>query len=208
MALMEAETKSAQVPEPRSPDAVGDDVIAWLEALHDKLDLGAGPHVEILEGQIKVSPGPHGWHSGAAQWLLFELHSACVAHGWGTVLDVCFELPPNRERVEPDLAVHRDKAKIDLRCVFPASEAMLVAEVVSPSGIRDDREVKPRSCALAGIPFYLLIDRLAAPPAITLFSEPGKDGYAKADSVPFGGKLYLPEPFDLTLDTGTLPLPR
>jgi Uma2 family endonuclease len=208
MAVMDAETKRAKVPAPRQPYAEDDAVMAELEKLHDELDLGAGHKIEILEGFLKVSPGPTVWHSLAIKRLLLALEDACVEHGWETLMGVCFELPPSRERIGPDLIVHRDGTEVDLRCVLPPSEALLVAEVVSPSSIRDDCEVKPRSCALAGIPFYLLVDRLATPPAITLFSEPGADGYAKADSVPFGDKLYLPEPFDLTLDTGTLPLPR
>ena len=64
------------------------------------------------------------------------------------------------------------------------------------------------SCARAGIPFYLLVDRFAEPMAVTLFSEPGKEGYGKAESVtagPGGGKLAVPEPFGITIDTSTLP---
>jgi hypothetical protein len=48
---------------------------------------------------------------------------------------------------------------------------------------------------------------------ITLFSEPGKDGYGKTESVPAGrmeespdgGKLRVPEPFGITIDASTAP---
>jgi hypothetical protein len=67
--------------------------------------------------------------------------------------------------------------------------------------------VKPRACALAGIPLYLLVDRFTKPVSISLFSEPGKDGYTKVTTVTAGEKLHLPAPFDLALDTSTVPLP-
>jgi hypothetical protein len=43
---------------------------------------------------------------------------------------------------------------------------------------------------------------------ITLFSEPGEDGYGKTESVPTGpsgGKLRVPEPFGITIDASTVP---
>jgi Uma2 family endonuclease len=85
---------------------------------------------------------------------------------------------------------------------------IFIAEVVSASSVREDREVKPRSCALAGIPFYLLIDRYAEPGTVTLHSKPGETGYSKAYPVSIGGKLRISEPFGITLDTSGLPLPR
>jgi hypothetical protein len=68
--------------------------------------------------------------------------------------------------------------------------------------------VKPRICARAGIPLYLLIDRFTEPFSVTLLSQPRDDGDAKADTVIVGEKLRLPAPFDVTIDTSTLPLPR
>jgi hypothetical protein len=45
---------------------------------------------------------------------------------------------------------------------------------------------------------------------ITLFSEPVMGNYAKSEVVPAGpggGKLYVPEPFNLTLDATAMPMP-
>jgi hypothetical protein len=88
------------------------------------------------------------------------------------------------------------------------SVVLLVAEVVSPSSIRIGREVKPSACARAGIPLYLLVDRFTDPLSVTLYSEPGDQGYAVGTTVGFGEKLCIPAPFDITLDTSALPLPR
>ena len=67
--------------------------------------------------------------------------------------------------------------------------------------------VKPRACALAGIPLYLLVDRFTKPVTVSLYSEPGEDGYGEVTTVTAGEKLHLPAPFNLTLDTSSLPLP-
>ncbi len=62
-----------------------------------------------------------------------------------------------------------------------------------------DRETKPRCYARAEIPLYLLVDRDTA--SVTLFSDPGKDGYSQSRAVPYGKPLALPEPFAFELDT-------
>lgn len=85
-----------------------------------------------------------------------------------------------------------------------APGVLLVAEVVSPSSRRRDREQKPRAYAQGGVPLYLLIDRFASPPAVTLFSEPGEDGYGKRQVAAAGEPLRLPKPFGITLDTARL----
>jgi hypothetical protein len=93
----------------------------------------------------------------------------------------------------------------------PLDRILLVSEIISPSSKRADREVKPLSCAKAGIPLYLLVDSFAQPMSITLLSEPGGAGYGKVDSVaagPGGGTLRVPEPLGITIDAGTVPMFR
>jgi len=88
---------------------------------------------------------------------------------------------------------------------------LLVGEIRSPSSLRADREVKPLSCARAGIPLYLLVDRFTQPMTVSLMSEPGEQGYRKVETVhagPGGGKLLVPEPFGITIDASTLPESR
>jgi Uma2 family endonuclease len=81
---------------------------------------------------------------------------------------------------------------------------LLVAEVVSPHSRREDREVKPQAYARGGILLYLLIDKLADPPGVTLFSRPGADGYARRQTATAGQPLRLPRPFGIALDTARL----
>ena len=97
-----------------------------------------------------------------------------------------------------------------LQSEIPADHVLLATEVTSRDSKRVDREVKPNACAKAGIPDDLLVDRFTKPVSVTPLSVPGENGYAKAETVPAGpggGKLHIPEPFEVTLDTSTLPMP-
>ena len=186
----------------------GTDPIAELVRLQDTLDLGRH-RVELLEGRLIVSPAPVFLHDRAVMWLHRQFLEVCDANGWFLSARAGLDLPPTRERIEPDMQILREPDQIpDDESYLPVRHALLVAEVVSPSSVREDREVKPRSCALAGVPFYLLVDRHVEPFTVTLFSGPGKKGYSKSNPVAVGGKLRVPEPFGIALDTSGLPPPR
>jgi Uma2 family endonuclease len=107
-----------------------------------------------------------------------------------------------------DLVLRDASTLPDLESMRPLDRVLLAAEVISASSVRADRQVKPRACALAGIPLYLLVDRFTRPVTISLHSEPGVNGYAKVNTVTAGEKLRIPAPFGLTLDTSSLPLPE
>lgn len=63
--------------------------------------------------------------------------------------------------------------------------------------------VKRKWYAEYGAPLYLLVDRLDK--TVTLFSEPGRLGYANVDGPhAFGTPVRLPEPFGIELDTSGL----
>jgi Uma2 family endonuclease len=160
-------------------------------------------------GRIVIRPQGVVWDGLVATWLIRQFASACEAKEWEQAPGADLVLPPTREIIEPDHVIIKDpQAYSDAESTVPVEHVLLVSEVVSPSSIRDDREVKPVSCAKACVPFYLLVDRFTEPTTITLFSEPGKDGYGKAASVPAGaggGKLVVPEPFEITIDTSTVP---
>jgi Uma2 family endonuclease len=81
---------------------------------------------------------------------------------------------------------------------------LLVAEVVSPSSQRRDRVAKPRAYAQGGVPLYLLIDQLADPASVTLFSGPAESSYRISERAGAGRALRLPEPFGVALDTQRL----
>lgn len=206
MALMHAPRKRRvrRLHPPAGPDAV-DDLLRFRERF------GSDSHHrdEILDGELIVSPVPSRWHERVCQRLFLNLNEFCEERGWDAMLRAEVELTPNRDHVQPDLTVFRDADDLpDMNSVMPLDQVVLVAEVVSESSINRDREVKPRLCAQAGVPLYLLIDRFTEPLTITVLSKPRKDGYAKADTVTFGEKLLLPDPFQFVLDTSGIPIPR
>lgn len=204
MAVMHARRKqpASWPPAPAESGAIDD-----VRALRDRIDVG-GRKAEILEGRLVVSPMPVLWHERACYWLFRGLLGVCDEKGWFPDRGPEIELPPTRDLIEPDLLILRDVAELPrLESLRPLDHVVLVAEVVSASSIREDRQVKPRNCALAGVPLFLLVDRFADPLSVSVYSEPGKDGYAKQATAAHGEKLLIPAPLDLALDTSALPLP-
>jgi len=204
MVLMAERRKQKPTWEEVPPEPVP---IQHLLDLRDRIDT-RDSRAEIIEGQLIVSPVPVFWHEQACQWLVQSFHAVCDGNDWfgdtrGEIL-----LPPTADLIEPDFMILRDlKTMPSLVSRRPLDRVLLVAEVISASGIRIDREVKPRACALAGIPGYLLVDRFTKPLTVSLHSEPGANGYTKVQTVTAGEKLRILAPFDLTLDTSSLPLP-
>jgi Uma2 family endonuclease len=204
MGVMAAEPKQQRAWEelPRVPEPLGN-----LRDLRDRIDTGHHK-AEIINGELIVSPVAVFWHERVCQWLLLRFLEACTANGWFGDSAGEIELPPTGDLIEPDFMILRDASTVpDLEWTRPLDHVLLAAEVISASSIERDRKVKPQACALAGIPLYLLVDRFTKPVTISLYSEPGKDGYADVTTVTAGEKLRLPAPFNLTLDTSSLPLP-
>jgi Uma2 family endonuclease len=181
--------------------------IQGLLDLRARIDTGHR-RAEVIEGQLVVSPMPVIWHERVCRWLEHLFDEACAANDWFPDRAGEIQLPPTGDLIEPDFMILRDAGTLpDLESRRPLDRVLLAAEVVSASSVRVDREVKPRACALAGIPLYLLVDRFTKPVTVSLHSEPGANGYAKVKTITAGEKLRLPAPFDCTLDTSALPLP-
>ncbi|MGH3278244.1 MAG: Uma2 family endonuclease [Trebonia sp.] len=201
---MAAESKRRAAWEEVPPEPVA---VQELFDLREQLDTGH-KKAEVIEGRLVVSPVPVIWHERACQWLLLSFLEACDANDWfgdahGEIL-----LPPTGDLIEPDFMILRDASTLpDCESRRPLDRVLLAAEVVSASSVRTDREAKPKACALAGVPLYLLIDRFTKPVTISVHSKPGKEGYANVTRVTAGEKLRLPCPVDVALDTSTLPMP-
>lgn len=180
-----------------------------LRDLRDQIDVRGRRRTEIIDGVVVVSPLPVFWHERVCRWLVRSFDGVCDANDWFGDTAGEIELPRTKDLIAPDLMILRDPRTIaDFESTRPLDRVLLTAEVISPSSIQRDREVKPRACALAGIPLYLLVDRFTKPVTISLYSEPGANGYTKVTKFTAGEKLQLPAPFDLTLDTSSLPLPN
>jgi Uma2 family endonuclease len=184
--------------------AVAASEFADLERLWYAVDWPPGSRVELIDGELVVSPTGSVWHSEAVYCLTVQLVKLAERRNWVIHTNLTAYIPPTKERLIPDLMVAPRDAQPYGECELFASEALLVAEVVSPWSRRRDREVKPRAYAQAGVPLYMLIDRFHHEPTVTLFSQPSEDGYGERQVAAAGEPLRLPKPFGIALDTARL----
>ncbi|MFI6799034.1 Uma2 family endonuclease [Streptosporangium canum] len=158
--------------------------------------------IEIIDSRIVVRELPTLTHARIIYRLLLQLISAATEQGLELLQEAKIFLNAQADRYEPDLIAVPTKARQwDPNHVY-ADSTFLVVEVVSPSSIDDDHVVKPRNCARAGVPLYLVIDALDN--KVRLLSRPSKDGYTHEVSVKLGDPFDLPAPWNLTVDTGKL----
>jgi Uma2 family endonuclease len=180
----------------------GTSEFADLERLWQSLDL-PGHRVELIDGQIVVSPTASRAHSNIVAELIDQL-AEVRRRGRERHTNLTVHIPVTRERLIPDLAIVPSQAPGFDENELLAPRVLLVAEVVSPYSRREDRDIKPQAYASGGVLLYLLVGKLADPPLATLFSQPGEDGYGKRQVAAAGEPLRLPKPFGLALDTARL----
>jgi Uma2 family endonuclease len=168
--------------------------------------------VEILGGEVIVSPLARTLHMLIVMDVRRLLDDGCDRDRLAVTERL--ELFVDKDnRPQPDLAVIPVKAATrDLDATaLPASDALLVVEVASPSNGDDDRKwgKKYKAYAKGLVPTYLLIDPHAeGGPEITVFEHPTGTRYNAETTVRFGEKLLLPEPFDtVEIDSSRFPVP-
>ncbi|MGW2376147.1 Uma2 family endonuclease [Kitasatospora sp. NPDC001683] len=176
-----------------------------------------GTRVEVIGGEIVVSPSPVYLHEGILvdiQDSVAVARAADPAFPWRAIRTINLDLIEIGEGYIPDMAiVHRDvdaenRAK-DVLYVHPG-DLELVVEVTSTSNARHDRRpmfgrqvksTKWNGYARTGIPYYLLVDRDPRQPGTTLFGKPNKaEGtYEVLEEWKLGETVRLPEPFDFEI---------
>jgi Uma2 family endonuclease len=174
-------------------------VDAWRD-----LDVPEGWRAEIIEERIVMTPPPGYPHNLIAS----RVHKALVRvipDDWAIFQTAGVSIPLRSNLFIPDLVVipeDRVPGGEDPGPVL-AAEALLAVEITSRSNADTDRKTKLWGYAHAGVPLYLLIDRFAeGAPSVELYSKPNNGVYQESHRVPFGKPITLPEPFDLTLETG------
>ncbi|MEU1038299.1 Uma2 family endonuclease [Streptomyces sp. NPDC005907] len=180
--------------------------VSDLDRLHSQLskleDMFPGYLTEIVEGSIVMNPVKP-FHGKTIQRLWSDLEGQ-LPSGWAVVSDVAFLFDDDNEFC-PDLAVIPAEAEGENLSAYPADLIEFVVEVVSPSSVRRDHEVKPRWYASRGIANCLVVDPLEGH-CVTMWN-PGPDGYRGRDVVPYGADLTVDSPLGkLTLRTDRLPV--
>lgn len=155
--------------------------------------------VEIVNGRIVVKKSPTYDHNVIVSRLLRQLMPFLAEAGWDSLNDITVFLGPQSDRYRPDLTVVGPSPRLWGNDHVYANETKLVVEVVSDSSRSDDDTHKPSDYAQGGVPLVLVIDTFTS--KARLLSEPSPSGYVHQLDVTLGGKLDLPDPWNLTIDT-------
>ncbi|MDI3385873.1 Uma2 family endonuclease [Streptomyces sp. B-S-A8] len=180
--------------------------ISETDRLHSQLsrfeDMFHGYRTEIVEGNIVMSP-LRPFHNRTILEVWSQL-KAQLGDDWSCVSDVAFPFSDEFEFC-PDLAVIPAVEEARNVTAYSPDLIELVIEVVSPSSIRHDYEVKSRQYAARGLAHYLIFDPRAG--HLVTRWNPGPDGYRGSDTIPYGGKAVVETDLGkLTVDTGALPV--
>ncbi|MFG2877827.1 Uma2 family endonuclease [Streptomyces sp. NPDC048337] len=166
-----------------------------------------GHRVEILEGNISVSPPADGPHADALTTLMLPFLAAGLHGSESRVLQATGVWLPTgpADYAIPDLAVvdadYRDH-EVESSCYEPAC-FRLVVEVTS-SNHSNDLKTKVRTYAQAKIPVYVIVDRKNG--RVHLLTDPIGDGYDHHTLYAPAQQLTLPDSIGakVTLDAGEL----
>ncbi|MEU0356212.1 Uma2 family endonuclease [Streptomyces cyaneofuscatus] len=177
-----------------------------LVRIWEETDAPEGCKVEIIEEIVAVSPPPSTDHNVTAELLQRSLYTVIPAD-WGIYQTLGVSLPGRGGLYIPDLVVVPRQVLSGPGHQVPAAEARLVVEITSRANANHDRVSKVNGYAKAGVELFLLLDPWhSGRPTATLYGEPEGGTYRVLETVEYGGKISLPEPFGLDLDTGVFPV--
>ncbi|MGW1915593.1 Uma2 family endonuclease [Streptomyces sp. NPDC002076] len=160
---------------------------------------------EFIDGRIGVKKVTNGSHGEIAMWLAFRCKEARP--------DLTLNTTGQGLKVE---AYRKGRARPD-GVLAPVGYFNGQGEWANPDGVlmaveitsydsdthHRDRVDKPRAYGEAGIPVYLLIDRDNHSILVHTVPDP-EVGYRDIHLVAFGGKVTLPDPVGIELDTDEL----
>lgn len=157
---------------------------------------------ELIDGRIGLKKVTNGNHGEMAMWLVFQCKHARPDLTLNTTGQGLKVEAYRKGRVRPD-AVLAPVGHFNGQGEWADPDGVLMAvEITSYDSDthKRDRVDKPRAYAEAGIPVYLLIDRDNL--SILVHSNPDpEDGYGDIHVVRLGGKVALPDPVGIELDT-------
>lgn len=124
-------------------------------------DLAAAPNdgqrYELMEGELYVTPAPSPLHQRTSKRLQRMLEAYFEVRGVGEAFNAPVDVILSRwDVVEPDLVVVADPGQISRRAI--EGPPLLMIEILSPSTIDMDREIKAKRYAAFGIPHYWIVD--------------------------------------------------
>lgn len=154
-----------------------------------------GHTVEILGGQLIVTPAADGPHAESLTEVMVPLIAAKLHRGETRVLqNVGLWLPTgDDDHAVPDLALvdadYRDH-EVRYKCYDPAPFHLIVE--ITPSNWREDLHHKPEAYAAAGVPVYVIGDRRHD--QVVVHTDPYDGRYRTRSEYKPGHTFTLPTP--------------
>jgi Uma2 family endonuclease len=175
-----------------------------LREVAEEIERATGLRVEILGGQLVMSPTPRGKHAGTVKRLLRQLSPQLPA-GLDAYEMSSIALPGDLDDYcTPDLVVLPTEWEEDDDWLADPGDAELAVEVISQSEKAKDVTAKNGWYAAAGVRTLLVVDPRKGDWA--LFSHPRDGVYQGVLHGKYGEELSLPMPFTRPVDTSCLPL--
>ncbi|MEU5609229.1 Uma2 family endonuclease [Streptomyces sparsogenes] len=156
-------------------------------------------HAEMIDGEVYVSTVVTSSHGNMVLTIASQLVSKWFVM---TEVDTVYEGWHGTTLLRPDISVADSSYRGTHMAKFPADEIILVAEVVSESNPENDTVKKVRKYALAGIPYYLIVNPIVG--KCLLYSLPSGEHYRASLETDFGEPVPLGEPLGTDLDTSAL----
>ncbi|QNP70631.1 Uma2 family endonuclease [Streptomyces roseirectus] len=170
------------------------------------MDRNPGYRVEIIGGQILVTPPPDGPHGEALMDLALVLSEAGLHRAGSKIIPgLGIWLPGTEDYAIPDLSLvdadYRDH-RAENGCYAPVC-FRLVLEVTS-SNWKTDLRYKVKAYAAAKVPVYLIVDRHHQ--RLHVLSDPAGDGYENHRPYSPGEVAPLPRSIgtDVTVDVAAI----
>jgi len=125
------------------------------------LGLGEDPdgiRLELVDGEIEMSPSPLPRHSHVVSQLNYLLIGHMRSGKGGQILNDSDTVLNEHNVRRPDLAWFSAERKHLVRATAVEGPPDLAVEIVSPTSVKNDREIKFKGYAEAGIEHYWIID--------------------------------------------------
>ncbi|GAB2812630.1 hypothetical protein GCM10022221_07810 [Actinocorallia aurea] len=159
-------------------------------------ELPAEVRVEQYGDEIAIAGKPSRAHDRMVEAVADRLAPAAKEHEWAVRRDATVLMPAGGAYVRPDLVCVRAGSAWQGDVVL-GSDLALAVEVAAAPDAADDRELKRRFYATAGVSCYVLLDLERAD--AVLYDIPCEGDYHHQTDAPLGTALTLP--FDAVLET-------
>ncbi|MGW1744993.1 Uma2 family endonuclease [Streptomyces sp. NPDC002092] len=170
----------------------------------DELDV-PGYRAEVIRGSIVLSPWSKGYYLRVMELVCDQLRLHLPEGHRISCGPFLYVFPGDERAYGPDIHAAHERIFETASNRLDGEGLAFVAELTSSSTRDDDLTDKVLVYGRAGVPVYLLLDMQEM--QATVFSTPSAKGYESHCTMPFGGKLPMPAPFNCTLDTSGFQAP-